>query len=1013
MGGRRTSRLQQGAALLIFMILVVTAALTYVVSSLTPEAIEARRAQKTQEVLSLAREALLGYALVYREQQITQGQYDRVYGYLPLPDLGSSRNNNAACTQEGCDAANFSGNALNTTVIGRLPWRTLGIGPLRDGSGECLWYVVSGSHQRQQRVTPMSWDSLGHLDVVVANGTGALASALAGAHDRPVAIIFSPGSPLPGQDRSNSAGDDVGQCGGNYDAANYLDPTSAIAGITNYLSGTNSATAVTGDSNPANDPDTPKGMLVQGKIFAAGGNYLPNACTGGNCSLVVNDAGLTLSSDQLFDTLRKSANFRLDLNTLLERMTSCLRDQIAGGSPPAAYAKVADSPTGCYGDAADPIGYYSNYRDMIFVAAPGSSSVTVDGAAQPSCSGALIFAGQRRAGQQRITPADKAAYANYLEGGNLTSFVASGNSFAGAGTFARTSSAGQEKNQDIVRCIPTGPSFASVESPTLTALGIGQLTQYAPASGTLTLGRSGAESDLGVPGHALFGCAWRPEAAATGSGLHAYFRFYIYNTGWPGDGFALAMADGDANGASACGAAAQHLGYSGNNNRIPPLPIVPPKIGVEFDTKRNHRTDVAFTDPTGFDPSYLGSTPASLSSLDNGRADPNYHDAGHIGVVYWGGETAISTGLGCGFGCTYPQYCSGGVCYLNTEEDDNVHGRSPSAAVAARPPPANPVAPAIMAAAPTGVYELTPDSSIADGVWIHVRIELDRDHPADAYNSRPVLVVAVDNRTLAGLQTIDGVALQEGDRVLLTAQTAGKENGVWVATAGSWARASTEDEIADMPSGTAWIVRAGTANAWTYWQLTNPAGYQLARIPSDSGSALAIAKVTPPWKAVATSAITLSAPQTIDGTAVVADDQVLVTAQASPGDNGIYTVKAGAWQRVPMYRGSYTTRAWVLKQNLANASRIDRMKLISRSMADLEFGLGVTPTSHLLDTANIYSPQNGACTGNAQCPSGQWCGIDNICYRPAFRTLRLGFTNGQGTRDQLIDIKDFAVTWLP
>jgi hypothetical protein len=103
----------------------------------------------------------------------------------------------------------------------------------------------------------------------------------------------------------------------------------------------------------------------------------------------------------------------------------------------------------------------------------------------------------------------------------------------------------------------------------------------------------------------------------------------------------------------------------------------------------------------------------------------------------------------------------------------------------------------------------------------------------------------------------------------------------------------------------------------------------------------------------------------------------------------------------------------VLKQNLANASRIDRMKLVSRSMADLESGLGVTPTSHLLDTATIYSPQSGACTANAQCPSGQWCGIDNICYRPDFRTLRLGFTNGQGTRDQLIDIKDFAVTWLP
>jgi hypothetical protein len=91
------------------------------------------------------------------------------------------------------------------------------------------------------------------------------------------------------------------------------------------------------------------------------------------------------------------------------------------------------------------------------------------------------------------------------------------------------------------------------------------------------------------------------------------------------------------------------------------------------------------------------------------------------------------------------------------------------------------------------------------------------------------------------------------------------------------------------------------------------------------------------------------------------------------------------------------------------------MKLISRSMAELEAAVipPPDPSSHLLHTATIYNPQSGACTGNAQCPSGQWCGIDNICYRPGFRTLRLGFTNGQGTRDQLIDIKDFAVTWLP
>lgn len=678
MAGRRNSRRQQGAALLIFLILVVTAALTYVVNNLTPGAIEARRAQKTREALNLAREALLGYALVYREQQIAQGQYDRVYGYLPLPDLGSSRNNNVACTQEGCEAANFFGNALNTTVIGRLPWRTLGIGPLRDGAGECLWYVVSGSHQRQQRITPMNWDSLGQLDIVIADGSATLHSTLASAHDRPVAIIFSPGPPLPGQNRNDSSSDDVSQCGGNYDARNYLDPANAAAlgGATNYLADTNSATAVTGDSNPDNDPDPPKSMLVQGKIFASDGNYLPNACTASNCSLVINDTGLTLSGDQLFDTLRKSANFRLDINTLLDRMVSCLRDQIAAGSPPAAYARIADSPTGCYGDTVDPRGYYSHYKDMIFVAKPaGGANVTVDGVAQSNCAGALLFANQRGTSQRRITPSDKADYTNYLEGDNLSSFLASGDSFAGAGLLERHKTVGQAKEQDIVKCIPASTSLNEVISPALNALG-GQLVDYDPGSRTLTLGRLFAISDDQRDSNsgAFFGCSWTPETHPMGSGFRSYFKFQITNTG---HGFAFAVIDG-SNSANVCGAEAEHLGYSGSNPVTPPIGY--PKIGIEIDTSKNTSRDDPVSAPSG--------------------------QSGHAAMVYWGTES--------------------------TGSDDNTHGLPTPLDPSPRPAPRNPPREDV-ATANSGIAYLPGSNIPTDDV--HVRIEVSRLSTDDAQHS--------------------------------------------------------------------------------------------------------------------------------------------------------------------------------------------------------------------------------------------------------------------------------------
>lgn len=55
------------------------------------------------------------------------------------------------------------------------------------------------------------------------------------------------------------------------------------------------------------------------------------------------------------------------------------------------------------------------------------------------------------------------------------------------------------------------------------------------------------------------------------------------------------------------------------------------------------------------------------------------------------------------------------------------------------------------------------------------------------------------------------------------------------------------------------------------------------------------------WKnsvrAATTTAITLSAPQSVDGVAVIAGDRVLVKDQASTLTNGIYIVNAAAWIR--------------------------------------------------------------------------------------------------------------------
>ena len=60
-----------------------------------------------------------------------------------------------------------------------------------------------------------------------------------------------------------------------------------------------------------------------------------------------------------------------------------------------------------------------------------------------------------------------------------------------------------------------------------------------------------------------------------------------------------------------------------------------------------------------------------------------------------------------------------------------------------------------------------------------------------------------------------------------------------------------------------------------------------------------------PCRAATTAAVTLSGEQTVDGTACVTNDRVLVKNQASAIDNGIYVVDTGAWIRAADFDGTY------------------------------------------------------------------------------------------------------------
>lgn len=83
-------------------------------------------------------------------------------------------------------------------------------------------------------------------------------------------------------------------------------------------------------------------------------------------------------------------------------------------------------------------------------------------------------------------------------------------------------------------------------------------------------------------------------------------------------------------------------------------------------------------------------------------------------------------------------------------------------------------------------------------------------------------VASTANIALAtgGLLTIDGITVAAGDRVLVKNQTTASENGIYVAAAGAWSRATDADTDAEVTSGMFTFVSEGTTHADSGWVLT-------------------------------------------------------------------------------------------------------------------------------------------------------------------------------------------------
>jgi hypothetical protein len=81
-----------------------------------------------------------------------------------------------------------------------------------------------------------------------------------------------------------------------------------------------------------------------------------------------------------------------------------------------------------------------------------------------------------------------------------------------------------------------------------------------------------------------------------------------------------------------------------------------------------------------------------------------------------------------------------------------------------------------------------------------------------------VRAASTAQRALSGLTAIDGVTPVANDRILLKNQTAPAENGIWLAQAAAWTRATDADSDSDLINATVFVSEGGQAD--TAWVMT-------------------------------------------------------------------------------------------------------------------------------------------------------------------------------------------------
>lgn len=177
----------------------------------------------------------------------------------------------------------------------------------------------------------------------------------------------------------------------------------------------------------------------------------------------------------------------------------------------------------------------------------------------------------------------------------------------------------------------------------------------------------------------------------------------------------------------------------------------------------------------------------------------------------------------------------------------------------------------------------------------------------------PVTAGSTASLALSGTQTIDGVAVTAGQRVLVKNQNDPTVNGIYDCASSAWSRSTDSDTSGEMPSGVFTLVSSGTTLGGSGWVLSTPNPITLGT------SSLTFSQFSAPGSGIPASTVTTkgdliaaTASATVARVPVGADGTVLTANSASAFGVSYAASTAGQQAFASTLNGAVTSSATTL-----------------------------------------------------------------------------------------------------